>query len=48
GLTVQDVQDWPAVLEAVTAEDIKAVAAEVLDPKRSVTMWVAASEGELK
>ena len=48
GLTVQDVQDWPAVLEAVTAEDIKAVAAEVLDTKRSVTMWVAASEGELK
>lgn len=48
GLTVQDVQDWPAVLEAVTAEDIKAVAAEVLDSKRSVTMWVAASEGELK
>ncbi|AUJ62855.1 peptidase M16 [Aestuarium zhoushanense] len=48
GLTVQDVQDWPAVLEAVTADDIKAVAAEVLDTKRSVTMWVAASEGELK
>ena len=48
GLTVQDVQDWPAILEAVTAEDIKAVAAEVLDTKRSVTMWVAASEGELK
>ena len=48
GLTVQDVQDWPAVLEAVTAEDIKSVAAEVLDTKRSVTMWVAASEGELK
>ena len=48
GLTIQDVQDWPAVLEAVTAEDIKAVAAEVLDTKRSVTMWVAASEGELK
>jgi zinc protease len=48
GLTVQDVQDWPAVLEAVTAEDIKAVAAEVLETKRSVTMWVAASEGELK
>lgn len=48
GLTVQDVQDWPAVLEAVTAEDIKEAAAEVLDTKRSVTMWVAASEGDLK
>ena len=48
GLTVQDVQDWPAVLKAITADDIKSVAAEVLDTKRSVTMWVAASEGELK
>ncbi|WP_438987867.1 M16 family metallopeptidase [Marivivens donghaensis] len=48
GLTVQDVQDWPAVLEEVTADDIKSVAAEVLDTKRSVTMWVAASEGDLK
>ena len=30
GLTIQDVQDWPDILQAVTAEDIKAVAAKVL------------------
>lgn len=44
GLTVDDVQQWPAILEAVTAEDVKAIAAEVLDPRRSVTMWVSAEE----
>ncbi len=44
GLTVEDVQEWPAILEAVTAEDVKAIAEEVLDPRRSVTMWVSAEE----
>ena len=40
GLTVQDVQDWPDILQAVTADDIMAVAAKVLDRKQSVTGWV--------
>ena len=40
GLTVQDVQDWPDMLQAVTADDIMAVAAKVLDRKQSVTGWV--------
>ncbi|MCJ8140727.1 M16 family metallopeptidase [Falsirhodobacter halotolerans] len=40
GLTVQDVQDWPATLEAVTAEDVMAAARDVLDPRRSVTGWL--------
>lgn len=40
GLTVQDVQDWPDILQAVTADDIMAVAAKVLDRRRSVTGWV--------
>ena len=44
GLTVQDVQDWPTILENVTAEDIKAAAELVLDDRKSVTMWVAASQ----
>ena len=37
GLTVDDVADWPAVLDAVTAEDIMRVAGEVFDLRRSVT-----------
>ena len=46
-LTVEDVQAWPDILQAVTAEDIKAVAQQVLGNKdQSVTGWVVASEEE--
>ncbi len=40
GLTVQDVQDWPEILQAVTAEDIIAIATQVLDRRQSVTGWI--------
>jgi zinc protease len=43
GLTVQDVQDWPAVLQAVTADDIMAAAASVFDLNSAVTAWVVPS-----
>ncbi|MCA8883611.1 MAG: insulinase family protein, partial [Rhodobacteraceae bacterium] len=42
GLTVQDVQDWPAILQAVSADDILAAARAVLVPERSVTGWLRA------
>jgi zinc protease len=48
GLTVQDVQDWPDILQQVTAEDIKAVAAKVLDIDQSVTGWVVSSPEEAR
>ncbi|MBM1815892.1 insulinase family protein [Sulfitobacter pseudonitzschiae] len=41
GLTVADVQDWPDVLQAVTADDIMAVAKKVLRIEGSVTGWLA-------
>ncbi|MEL6958608.1 MAG: pitrilysin family protein [Pseudomonadota bacterium] len=40
GLTVEDVQAWPDVLQAVTEEDILAAARSVLNRDQSVTMWV--------
>lgn len=43
GLTVEDVQAWPDVLQAVTEEDVRAAAARVLDRDRSVTAWVIPS-----
>ena len=43
GLTVQDVQDWPDVLQAVTAADIMAAATSVLNRDQAVTAWVVAS-----
>ncbi|PJI84587.1 zinc protease [Yoonia maricola] len=47
-LTVEDVQVWPDVLQAVTAEDVKAVAAKVFDRKHSVTGWVVSNEEEAR
>jgi zinc protease len=40
GLTVQDVQAWPDVLQAVTEEDVMAAARAVFDRKQSVTGWL--------
>lgn len=46
GLSVEDVQAWPEVLQAVTPEDVMAVAAEVLDIRRSVTMHYTSGRAE--
>ena len=40
GLTIQDVQDWPEILQNVTAEDVMAAAREVFDRKNAVTGWL--------
>lgn len=40
GLTIQDVKDWPEVLQAVTGEQIIAAGREVLEPANSVTGWL--------
>ncbi|NNE53443.1 MAG: insulinase family protein [Sulfitobacter sp.] len=44
GLTVQDVQNWPKVLDAVTPEDIMQAAEEIFDKRRSVTGWLMKEE----
>ncbi|MBP6737422.1 MAG: insulinase family protein [Rhodobacteraceae bacterium] len=46
GLTVTDVQDWPAILQSVTEEDVMAVAAKVLNRDQAVTGWLTAKKGE--
>ena len=40
GQTVADVQNWPAVMEAVTAEEVRRVAEKYLVPETSVTGWL--------
>ena len=40
GLTIADIQAWPAVLGAVTTEVVMAAAREVFDRKRAVTGWL--------
>ena len=44
GLTIEDVQAWPDILQAVTAEDIMAAASQIFDRKKSVTGWLRAPE----
>ncbi len=44
GLTVQDVQDWPDILEAVTADDIMQAAEKLFDLRKSVTGWLMKEE----
>lgn len=41
GLTIQDVQDWPDILQAVTEEDILAAARNVLDRNKAVTGYLS-------
>ncbi|RLJ99824.1 M16 family metallopeptidase [Ruegeria conchae] len=40
GLTVEDVQAWPDILQSATADDIIAAAREVIQPETSVTGWL--------
>jgi zinc protease len=40
GLTVEDVQAWPEILQAVTGEQIIAAAKSVIQPETSVTGWL--------
>ncbi len=44
GMSVQDVQDWPQVLQAVTAEEVMAAAAKVLNRNNAVTGWLTTEE----
>ncbi|WP_146589585.1 M16 family metallopeptidase [Puniceibacterium confluentis] len=44
GLTVEDVQAWPDVLQAVSGDDVIAAARSVFDRKKSVTGWLMAAE----
>jgi len=44
GLTLQDVQDWDKVLDAVTIDDVTAAAATVLNRNNAVTGWLVRPE----
>jgi len=40
GLTIEDVKDWPQVLQDVTAQEVIEAARLLLDKKRAVTGWL--------
>ncbi|NNE80445.1 MAG: insulinase family protein [Silicimonas sp.] len=41
GLSIEDIEDWPQILDEVTEEDILAAAQKVFDARRSVTGFVS-------
>ena len=43
GLTLEDVEAWPGLLQSVTAEEITAAARTLFRPEASVTGWVMTS-----
>ena len=45
GLTLEDVDAWPGLLQVVTAEEVMAAARAVFVADRSVTAWLQAEEG---
>ncbi len=47
GLEIQDIQDWPEILQNVTAADVKAAAERVFDRNQSVTAFVVPNRGVL-
>ncbi|MEM8591055.1 MAG: pitrilysin family protein [Pseudomonadota bacterium] len=44
GLTVQDVQDWPDIIQSITGEEIIAAAEMVFDRNNAVTGWLMGPE----
>jgi zinc protease len=46
GLTIEDVEMWPEILEAVSEDDIMQAAKRVFIPKNAVTGWLMPEEAE--
>lgn len=46
GLTVEDVQAWPDVLQAVTPEDVMNAARALFDDRKAVTGWLVPEGGD--
>ncbi len=45
GLTIEQIRTWPDRLRAVTVDDVKNAAREVLDKRRSVTGYLIRQAG---
>ncbi|MBA3326192.1 MAG: insulinase family protein [Rhodobacteraceae bacterium] len=48
GLTLQDVADWPDLLDAVTVEDVQAAARAVFRAENSVTGWLMGPDADAR
>ena len=46
GLTLEETQNWPELLQSVTVDDVQRVAQEYLDAKRSITGYLLSADDE--
>ena len=46
GLTVQDIQEWPDILQSVTADDVLQAARDIFNRDNAVTGWAKPAEVE--
>lgn len=46
GLTIEDVQAWPDVLQSVTPDQVMEAARKIFDDRKSVTGWLVPEGGE--
>ncbi len=46
GLSLNDIEAWPEILQAVTPEDVMAAAEEIFDRRKAVTGWLMPSASE--
>jgi zinc protease len=45
-LTLKDIEDWPAILDAVTKDDVMQVAREIFDRRHAVTGYLKAGASQ--
>lgn len=48
GLSIEDVNDWPTILESVTVDDLNAAAKDLLTSKAHVTGWLLPAPPAIK
>jgi len=46
GLTLQDIADWPGILQSVTEDEVMAAAQQVLNRRNAVTGWLTTEEAQ--
>ena len=47
GLDIQDIEDWPNLIESVSKDDVMEAARNIFDRSKSVTGWVMNEESEI-
>jgi zinc protease len=46
GLTLEDIEAWPDILQATTADEVMEAARQIFDKRRAVTSWEVVVDAE--